>query len=266
MAKAKDRTGAGDPARTLELLWREAGHKGARRGPKQQLSIDVVVQTAIELADRDGLDTLTMRRIAQELGVTPMTLYTYIPGKAELLDVMLDTVYQQMPRTEHPPGTSWRTRVTTVAHENRALFRRHPWAATLPSTRPALGPGLMAKYERELGAFEGTGLDDIERDAALTHLLAFVQSTARTAHDAQAAHRDSAMSDEQWWAANAPLLARVFDPARYPLATRVGSAAGAAHQGAYNPDHTYEFGLRCVLDGFAALIDERGARPQAKDR
>jgi len=258
MAKPKDRTGAGDPARTLELLWREAGHNVSRRGPKQQLSIDTVVQSAIELADRDGLDTLTMRRLAQEFGVTPMTLYTYVPGKAELLDLMLDTVYQQMSRTEHPPGTGWRTRVTAVAQENRALFRRHPWVAGLPVTRPALGPGLMAKYEHELGAFDGTGLDDIERDAALTHLLDFVRSTARTALDAQAADRDSAMSDEQWWAANAPLLARVFDPARYPLATRVGSAAGAAHQGAYDAEHAYAFGLQCVLDGFAALIDQRG--------
>ncbi|AEM84120.1 TetR/AcrR family transcriptional regulator C-terminal domain-containing protein [Streptomyces violaceusniger] len=266
MAKAKDRTGAGDPARTLELLWREAGHNVSRRGPKQQLSIDTVVQTAIELADRDSLDTLTMRHLAQELGVTPMTLYTYVPGKAELLDLMLDTVYQEMPRTEHLPDTSWRTRVTTVAHENRVLFQQHPWVATLPSTRPALGPGLMGKYEHELGAFDGTELDDIERDAALTHLLAFVQSTARTASDTQAADRDSAMSDEQWWSANAPLLARVFDPARYPLATRVGSAAGTAHQGAYNPDHAFDFGLRCVLEGFAALIEKTETRTQSKDR
>jgi hypothetical protein len=94
-------------------------------------------------------------------------------------------------------------------------------------------------------------------DAALTHLLAFVQSTARTALDKEAAARDSAMSDAEWWAANAPLLARVFDPERYPLATRVGSAAGEAHQAAYDPDHAYAFGLRCVLDGFAALVAER---------
>ncbi|MEV4331838.1 TetR/AcrR family transcriptional regulator [Streptomyces sp. NPDC049597] len=265
MAKAKDRTGVGDPARTLELLWREAAPKPPRRGPKQQLSVDTVVRTAIELADRQGLDTLTMRAIAQELGVTPMTLYTYVPGKAELLDLMLDTVYQQMPRTEHAPDASWRTRVTAVAHDNRDLLRQHPWAATLPLTRPVLGPGHMAKYEHELCAFDGTGLDDVERDAALTHLLAFVQATVRSALDTQAAERDSAMSDEQWWAANAPLLARVFDPARYPLATRVGSAAGAAHQGAYDPDHAYAFGLRCTLDGFAALVDERSTRPPAQD-
>lgn len=255
---AKDRSGAGDPARTLELLWRAPGHGTSRHGPKQQLSVDAVVTTAIGLADGDGLDAVTMRGIARRLGVTPMTLYTYVPGKAELLDLMLDTVYRRMSRTEHPPGTSWRVRVAAVADENRALYLRHPWVAGLPVTRPPLGPGLMAKYDHELAAFDGLGLSDVEMDAALTHLLAFVQSTARTALDVQAAARDSAMSDEEWWAANAPLLARVLDPARYPLATRVGGAAGEAHRGAYDPGHAYAFGLERVLDGFAALIRRGG--------
>ncbi|GAA4517870.1 TetR/AcrR family transcriptional regulator [Actinoallomurus oryzae] len=257
MANAKDRGGAGDPARTLELLWRDAGRETAGRGPKPRLSIDAVVRAAIDIADAEGLDAVTMRRVAQGLGVVPMTLYTYIPGKAELLDLMVDAAYRRMPRTEHPAGTPWRARVEAVAHENRALFRRHPWMTALSVTRPPLGPGTMAKYEHELGAFDGLGLDDVEMDAALTHLLAFVQSTARTALDKEAAARDSAMSDAEWWAANAPLLARVFDPERYPLATRVGSAAGEAHQAAYDPDHAYAFGLRCVLDGFAALVAER---------
>jgi AcrR family transcriptional regulator len=253
---AKDRSSAGDPSRTLELLWREPGHGAAGRGPKQGLTIDAVVQTAIDLADADGLGAVTMRRVAQELGVTPMATYTYVPGKAELLDLMLDSVYRQMERTDHT-GRPWRTRAKAVADENRALFGRHPWVAALPTTRPPLGPGLMAKYEHELGAFDGLGLDDIEMDAAITYLLGFVQSTARTALDVQAADRDSAMSDEQWWAVNAPLLARVFNPARYPLAARVGSAAGQAHQGAYNPDHAYEFGLQRTLDGLAHLIETR---------
>ncbi|MFI5972629.1 TetR/AcrR family transcriptional regulator [Streptomyces sp. NPDC051452] len=253
---AKERSGADDPARTLELLWREPGQGGPRRGPKQGLTVDAVVQAAIELTDSGGLEALTMRSVAQRLGVTPMTLYTYVPGKAELLDLMLDAAYLQMPRTDHT-AAPWRTRVEAVARENRDLYRRHPWVATLPTTRPPLGPGLMAKYEHELTAFDGLGLDDLEMDAALTFLLGFVQSVARADLDTQAAVRDSAMSDAQWWAANAPLLARVFDPARFPLAARVGEAAGEAHQGVYNPEHAFDFGLRRVLDGLAQLIEDR---------
>ena len=65
------------------------------------------------------------------------------------------------------------------------------------------------------------------------------------------------MTDEQWWTANAPLLACILDEDAYPTAARVGTAAGAAHGGAYSPDHAWEFGLERVLDGLGALIEQR---------
>ncbi|MDX2681154.1 TetR/AcrR family transcriptional regulator [Streptomyces sp. NY05-11A] len=255
---AKEHGGTSDPAHILELLWREPRAEQTRRGPRQGLSVDAVVRVAVELADSDGLEALTMRGIARRLGVTPMTLYTYVPGKAELLDLMLDAVYLRMPRSARP-AASWRSRVEAVAQENRDLFRRHPWVATMSTARPPLGPGLMTKYEHELGAFEGSGLGDVERDAALTLILDLVRSVARAALDIQAAARDSAMSDQQWRVANEPLLAKVFDPARFPLAVRIGSAAGEAHQGMHNPDHAFTFGLQRILDGLACLGDHRSA-------
>lgn len=252
---ATNRSSAGDPARTLELLWRQPA-EGSRRGPRQGLSVDEIVKTAITLADAEGLDAVTMRGVAQAVGTAPMTLYTYVPGKAELLDLMLDALYRQMERTE-VAEPSWRARLEAVAHENRRLFDAHPWAAAVSTSRPPLGPGLMAKYEHELRALEGTGLDDVEMDAALTFLLGFVQASARAAADARAMRRESEMSDEQWWAANAPLLSRVLDARMYPTATRVGAAAGSAHGAAYSPDHAYDFGLQRVLDGLGVLIDRR---------
>jgi hypothetical protein len=116
----------------------------------------------------------------------------------------------------------------------------------------------MAKYEHELAALDGLGLTDLEMDDALTYLLSFVQANARAAGDAHAAQLASAMDDQQWWAANAPLLARILDERAYPLAARVGSAAGAAHGSAHDPDHAYRFGLDRVLDGLAAIIDASG--------
>ncbi len=258
------RAGAGDPARTLRLLWRDPAAV-PRHGPRQQLTVDRVVAAATALADAEGLERVTMRRVAQHLGVVPMTLYTYVPGKAELLDLMLDAAYQQMPRTD-TTSQPWRQRLTAIAAENRALFETHLWAAAVSTIRPPLGPGQMAKYEHELAALDGLGLDDIQIDAALTHLLAFVQAWARAAADAQATRRErrqgrqgregrEGMDDEQWWAANAPLLEKVLDPAAYPLAVRVGTAAGTAHGAAYSPAHAYGFGLQIILDGLAALID-----------
>jgi AcrR family transcriptional regulator len=247
------RTGAGDPARTLRLLWRDPAAI-PRHGPRQGLTVDQVVVAAIGLADAEGLDAVTMRRVATSLSVVPMTLYTYVPGKAELLDLMLDAAYQQMPRTD-TRGQPWRQRVAAIAAENRALFEAHPWAAAVTTARPPLGPGLIAKYDHELAAFDGLGLDEVQMDAALTHVLAFVQAWARATDDAQATRRDTAMDEEQWWAASETLLRQVLDPSAYPLAVRVGTAAGTAHGAAYNPRHAYEFGLRLILDGFAALID-----------
>ena len=252
------RSGAGDPARTLQLLWRDPAAV-PRHGPRQGLSVDAVVEAATELADAEGLDAVTMRRVAQELGVVPMTLYTYAPGKAELLDLMLDVAYARMTRTDSS-GRPWRQRLAAVATENWDLFEAHPWAAAVSTIRPPLGPGQMAKYEHELSAFSGLGLDDVTVDDCLTWLLTFVQASARAAADARAGQRDSAMDDEQWWAANAPLLAQVFDERAYPTAARIGAAAGAAHGSAYNPGHAYDFGLQRVLDGLAALIDSRAQR------
>ena len=150
-----------------------------------------------------------------------MTLYTYVPGKAEFLDLMLDAAYQWLPLTD-TTDRPWRERVTAIADENRALYLRHPWASEVSTLRPPLGPGLMAKYEHELAALQGLGLTDLDMDDALTGLLS-----------------------------------RVLDEDAYPLAVRVGSAAGAAQGSAHDPDHAYRFGLQRLLDGLAALIDGR---------
>ncbi|MDH6126141.1 TetR/AcrR family transcriptional regulator C-terminal domain-containing protein [Kitasatospora sp. GP82] len=253
---ATDRSSAGDPARTLALLWGESQPKTTRRGPRQARSSAEIAATAVAVADAEGIEAVTMRRVAQDLGLSPMALYTYVPGKAELLDLMLDTLYGTMPRTA-PADSGWRARVAAVAEDNRALYAAHPWIAAVSTSRPPLGPGLMAKYEYELRALESLGLTDVEMDSALTHLLGFVQSCARMAADERAAEQDSALNDRQWWERNADLLTRVFDADRYPTAARVGTAAGEAYGGAYSPAHAYEFGLQRVLDGLAALIDAR---------
>ena len=248
-----ERASGGDPARTLALLWRGSSVV-PRHGPRQGLSIDAVVAAATEVADTEGLEAMTMRRLAKALGVAPMTLYTYVPGKAELLDLMLDAAYTSMPRLD-TSGQPWRQRLATIAEENKALFENHPWAAIISTIRPPLGPGMMAKYEHELSALEGLGLDDVLMDASLTYLLGFVQAWARAAADARAVQHDTAMDENEWWATSGPLLARVLDETAYPIAARVGSAAGAAHGSAYSPGHAYTFGLERVLAGLSQLID-----------
>lgn len=148
-----------------------------------------------------------------------MTLYTYVPGKAEFLDLMLDAAYQRLLLTD-TTGRPWRERVTAIADENRAPYLRRPWASEMSTLRPPLGPGRMAKYEHELAALQGLGLTDLDMDDALTYLLS-----------------------------------RVLNEDTYPLAVRVGSAADAAQDIAHDP--AYHFGLQRRLDDLAALIDGR---------
>ena len=163
------------------------------------------------LADRDGLEAVTMRRLAEALGVGPVALYTYVPGKAELLDLMLDRAYAEMDRSA-PAGAGWRAGDRGRARQPRAV-RGAPVGGGGATGRPPLGPGLMAKYEYELGALAGLGLGDVARDAALNFVLGFVRRPGRGRGGGRVG-AESGMSDEQWWAANAPLLERMFDPAR----------------------------------------------------
>jgi len=126
---------------------------------------------------------------------------------------------------------------------------------------------MMAKYEHELSAFEGLGLDDLLIDASLNYVLAFVQAWARSAADARALQHDTAMDDNEWWATSGPLLSRVLDETAYPIAARVGSAAGSAYGGAYSPGHAYTFGLERVLAGLSQLIDSnRSASVSSRKR
>ncbi|MFC7487611.1 TetR/AcrR family transcriptional regulator [Knoellia sp. CPCC 206453] len=250
-------TGSGEPSRTLALLWGDASAAPRRRGPGRSVTVDQVVDAALSLADDQGLGSVTMRAVAEAVGVSAMSVYTYVPGKAELLDLMVDTLYRRM----HRPAwrrSLWRTRLTKVAEANRELLTAHPWLTEVAAlSRPPLGPGVMGKYEHELAAFDNTGLSDVATDAALTYLLGFVQSHARSAHDAQRATTDTAKSDDQWWAANQPVLEQAFDPETYPRSVRIGSAAGEAQGGAWSADSAWEFGLARTLDGLAALIDRR---------
>jgi AcrR family transcriptional regulator len=243
-------TGRGDPARSIALLWRDPAVV-PRRGPARGWDLDAVVSAAIALGDTGGLAAVTIRAVAGAVGASPMSVYTYVPGKAELLDLMLDAAYAAMPRTD-TAARPWPVRVRAVAEENRSLFVDHPWAARVSTGRPPLGPGSIGKYEHELAAFDGLGLDDVDRDACLAHVVEFVRAAALAAQDAA-----DGQDDAQWWAVAGPALARVLDPDDYPLASRVGSAVGAAHGSAADPEHAYRFGLDRVLDGLAAFVVER---------
>ncbi|GGM08044.1 TetR/AcrR family transcriptional regulator [Micromonospora yangpuensis] len=248
-----DRRTVVDPARSLAILWRT--REPVSRGGGPALSVDRIVRQGIKIADAEGLGALTMRRVSDALAVGTMSVYTYVPGKAELLDVMVDTVYAETARPAEPTG--WRARLEQVARENWALYRRHPWLLQAETSRPVLGPNLMAKYDYELRAVDGVGLTDLEMDSVLTLVLGHVKSAARAAWDQVNLERDTGLTEGQWWQSHAPYLKRYVGDDTYPTATRVGTAAGQAHGAAYHPEHAFEFGLQRVLDGIAVVVETR---------
>ncbi|GAA4380114.1 TetR/AcrR family transcriptional regulator [Nocardioides caricicola] len=244
---------------TLPLLWRHvlpADDGAPKRGRPPRVSVDEVVDAAIELADRDGLAALSMRTLAEQLGIGAMTLYSYVASRDDLVVLMLDQV---LGRTELPPLTGdLRARLTQVAEVQLADWRAHPWLLDVVGVRPWLGPHAADRYEWQLSAVEGVGLDDIEMDQTITLVVGFATNVVRAEHAVRQAERQSGQTDLEWWEANSDELGRVMAGRDYPLAERVGSAAGEAYQAGTDPRRELEFGLGRILDGIEAYV----ARPR----
>ncbi|MFI5776111.1 TetR/AcrR family transcriptional regulator [Nocardia sp. NPDC051570] len=246
-----------DPARTIALLW-GLHPKPGRKG----LTVGTIVTAGIDLADTEGLDAVTMRRVAERLGVGAMSLYTHVPGKNDLVDLMYDAVLADLYRDPAEPAAApggWRAAMTLIAQRNWDLYRRHPWLLDLVGTR-TVGPHTITKYEAELRPLDGLGLTDVEMDSILTLMLTHVQGTARLSSGTTRLSAESGLTDPQWWQITGPILARLIDPTRFPVASRVGTAAGTAYDATVDPAHALRFGLDRILDGIAPLIDQRPAR------
>lgn len=247
-------TGAADRDKTLALLWRDQlGEPQGARGPKQRITVDQVVDAAIAIADEDGVDAISMRKVAERVGISAMSLYTYVDSKSALIDLMIDRVVGQIP---HSASGDWRARLTAIARDLLAHYLAHPWVLQVDTSRPPLGPGISDQYEYQLAAIDGIGLTDLQMDAVVTLVGNFAASAARSAIGASRSASDSGQTDTEWWEANAPVLERVMSADRFPVSGRVGSAAGEEYQSVSSPDFGFEFGLGVVLDGVAQLVDE----------
>jgi AcrR family transcriptional regulator len=242
-----------DVDRTLTLLWRRTlGTPQGRRGPKQRVSVDEVIHAGIAVADAEGLPAFSMRKVADRLGLKLMSIYTYVPGRSELIGLMVDEVIGEVP---HPPHTgTWRDRLTGVARHMWDEYHRHPWLLQVESSRPWIGPNGSDRYEWQLAAVEGVGLTDLEMDQVVTVIGAFTAGAARMSVAARSTAEESGISDLEWWEVNAPILERVMPPGAYPLSGRVGTAAGEEYNAVADPARSFHFGLERMLDGVRVLI------------
>jgi len=246
--------GGGDPRRSLELLW--GRHEPGRRGPKQRLSTDEVVTAAMALADAEGLAALSMRRVAEAVGVSPMSLYTYVPSKAELVDLMFD---RAMGEAADPDAgvQGWRAKLIFIARERRGMVERHPWFLDLALHRPPLGPNVLRKAEVTIQALEGMGLSDDDMAAVSEVLQNYIVGALQAARDAQAIERETGITDEQWLEMIEPVLQQHFDAERYPALSRRGESRRKRSRTPAEHAASFDFGLERVLDGLEAFIRTR---------
>ncbi|MEU4690266.1 TetR/AcrR family transcriptional regulator C-terminal domain-containing protein [Actinoplanes sp. NPDC023714] len=242
-----------EPDRTLELLWRRTlGTPQGTRGPKKRVSVDEVIRAGVAVADEEGLPAFSMRKVADRLGLKLMSVYTYVPGRSELIGLMVDEVIGEH---AHPPlDGDLRERLTTVAFHMWDEYHRHPWLLQVESSRPWIGPHSSERYEWQLAAIEGAGLTDLEMDQVVAMLGAYTAGSAQVSVTARRTAEQSGISDADWWAVNAPVLERVMPPGAYPLSGRVGTAAGQEYNAVGDPDRTFRFGLERLLDGVEALL------------
>lgn len=201
---------------------------------KAGLSRKRVLEAAVRLVDREGLDKLSMRRLGEELGVEAMSLYRHVASKADLLDGIHGAILQEMPAPTL--GGSWREDLRMLARSLRQVLRRHPAALPLFATRPALAPGSLLLVEIVLGMFREAGFSPDRALSALQTVFTFVvgQALLRFRADPEPGQPGGALALEDF-----PHLASM-------------AAALAAH----DDEQAFEFGLDVVLRGLDAALSQ----------
>ena len=230
-----------DPAAPSGVLW--AAAPTGRRGPKPRHTLDGIANAAIAIAGGEGLDAVTMQRVAESLGTTKMALYRYLPGRADLEAVMLDRALGAPPSL---PEAAWDEALAAWATSlfDRSLAR--PWTVELAQRPHVPGPQELAWYEIGLTATEDLPLSGGER----LDLLALLSGHALSLVRQQAG---PAAAEEELAAGLAPVLAA--HAGHYPRTAAAFADAGRRH----GRDDAFRFGVHRILAGAAALIAERGA-------
>ncbi|WP_319458716.1 TetR/AcrR family transcriptional regulator [Micromonospora sp. RTP1Z1] len=240
-----DRAGADDVAdkrRLRELLWDTPS--GPRRGPRPTLTLPAIARAGIAIADADGLDGLTMQRVAESLDVTKMALYRYVPGKAELVALMIEVAIGEPPPP--PADAGWRGQLDDWARQMFDRFRRHPWALTATVGARVMGPNELGWLERALAALTGTGLHGGEMLDVAVLLLGHARNLAQ-----QVSAMETGTPEQALESGLAALL-RGREECFPALIAAVESAATHAAQ-----DQALDFGLSRILDGVDLLIKTR---------
>jgi AcrR family transcriptional regulator len=232
--------------------------RGRRHLPKRAaaLSRDEIVRAAIRVADAEGAESISMRRIARELNAGTMSLYWHIASKEELLDLMIDSVQGEQQAPE--PSGDWQADLSTMAGNARAALHRHRWMMDFMGGRPPLGPKSLQNIERALATLDGLGLDKAATITMVMTVMTYVLGAVLREVQEQNGERYlqqqfADMTDEQKDAAVREFAGRIRATGRFPhMAAMIEE--GVDPDAAETQDARFSYGLDCLLDGIAARI------------
>jgi DNA-binding transcriptional regulator YhcF (GntR family) len=187
-----------------------------RRAPAQELTTDRIVTTAMAVADAEGLEAVSMRRLAAELGVGPMSLYRHVAGRDALEVLLVRAVLREHPLPEPGPA-GWRAKLELVSRVQWRAYRAHPWLPELISmTRPVLVPEAMTHTEWTLQALAGLPLPPAERLREALTLPALVRGLAASVAAETRAERETGQDNHEWWTTLGGEVRALLDSGRFP--------------------------------------------------
>lgn len=243
-SRGRDRGGRPPPG---NAVWVE---RQRRRGHQPALGREQIVRAAVALADAEGPEAVSMRRLAAALGAGAMSLYWHVPDKEALLDLMFDHVFGELDLPARPSG-DWRADVRRVAVETRRVFLRHPWLITVAAGRTPLGPNFLDHAEFSIAAVEGLpvpaalwlSIPAVVDDYVLGSVVRMQEMADR--------QQQGEGPEAEWEAAVAAHTAAEGAEGRYPtLARLIGSELTEMGE-----EERFLLGLDCLLDGIATRVD-----------
>jgi AcrR family transcriptional regulator len=228
------------------LIWERL--QQSPRSLQPALNRDQIVRAAIEIADTEGAQAITMRRIAAELDAAAMSLYRHVFSKEDLLDLMLDQVFGEIALPVQPSG-DWRADLSALAYATRSMFKLHPWLIPLLTSRPTIGPNYLGWFEFSLATVANLGFDITTMAQIVSVLAGYVTAVVgyEVAEEQNTQRTGLTEEDKRMYAT--PYVQQIIASGRYPNFARFFSAGVTL-----DPEQGFAFGLGCLLDGLAARL------------